>query len=82
MRNNILLEISLKNDGMLGHLAMNMIEEAFKKNDSTLVCWRRDGDKILVRSTEYEIFYAINTKKFNRYQKSVLIYKEIRQDDI
>ena len=79
-RENILLEITTKNDGMLGHLAMNMIENSFKKNDSNIVCWKREEEKIMVCSTRNEIMNAINTKKFNQYQKSVLIYKEIPND--
>ena len=71
------MEITTRNDGMLAHMAIEMIEEAFTKNDSNLVAWRREGQKILVRSMRNEIMDAINTKQFNKYQKSVLIYKEI-----
>ena len=79
-RQNILLEITTKNDGMLANMAIVMIEEAFTKNDSNLVCWKREEEKIVVCSTRDEIMDAINTKKFNQYQKSVIIYKEIKND--
>ena len=79
-RQNILMQITLKNEGMLGHLAMNMIEDAFKKNDSNIVSWKREGEKILVRSTRDEIMNALNTKKFNQYQKSVIIYTELKNE--
>ncbi len=80
MRKNILLEISTKNDGMLANMALNMIEEAFKKNDSSIVSWRREGEKIRVLSTRDEIMDAINTKRLSPYQKSVIIYTEILND--
>ena len=79
-RENILLEITTKNNGMLADMAIVMIEESFIKNASNIVAWRREGQKILVRSTREEIMDAISTKKLNGYQKKVLIYTEIKND--
>lgn len=76
-RENILLEITTKNDGMLGQMALDMIENDIKKNDSSIVAWKREGQKIVIRSTYNEIMDVINTKRLTRYQKSVIQYTRI-----
>jgi len=78
-RENIIMEITTKNDGILANMAIVMIDEAFKKNDSNIVCWKREGRKIRVCSTREEITDVINSIRFNRYQKSVLIYTELKK---
>jgi len=79
-RENILLEITTKNNGMLADMAIVMIEESFIKNASNIVAWRREGQKILVRSTREEIMDTINTNQLTGYQKKVLIYTEIKNE--
>jgi len=80
-RHNILLEITTKNKGILGKVALDMIEVNFKKHDSVLVSWKRKGEKIRVLSTYSEIMEAIDPKRLTNYQKSVIQYKKIKNNE-
>ena len=80
-RQNILLEITTKNKGILGKVALDMIEVNFKKHDSVLVSWKRKGEKIRVLSTYSEIMEAVDPKRLTNYQKSVIQYRRIKNND-
>lgn len=77
MRQNILLEFSAKNNGNQGKKALDMIEDDCKSNWFRIVEWARKGQKIRVLSTFSEIMDIINTRRFTKYQKSVIQYKRI-----
>ena len=76
-RQNILLEITAKNNGILGQVALDMIEVNFKRHDASLVSWKREGQRIRVLSTYSEIMKAVDPERLTGYQKSVIQYKKI-----